>query len=152
MYQILDEGQITDAKNNTIKLNNNIIIMTSNIGFEDNKLGFNKEKSNTIKSDLKKHFSPSLINRIDNVIAFNYLKEEDITIIINNKLKKLEEKYPNLTYSNQLIKDIVEESEYKEYGARRIDKIIETKVETNIIEKILNNHPLIINSLYEYQM
>lgn len=151
LYQILDEGQITDAKNNTINLNNNIIIMTSNLGFEETKLGFNQDKTNPIKSDLKQKFPASLINRIDNIIVFNHLTEKDITIIIKNKLKKLEQKYPNLTYSNQLIKDIIAESEYQEYGARRIDKIIDSNLENIIIDKILNEEPLTINHLKEYQ-
>ena len=152
LYQILDEGQITDAKNNTINLNNNIIIMTSNLGFEETKLGFNQDKSLSIKSELKQKFPPSLINRIDNIIVFNHLNEDNITTIIKKKLKKLEEKYPKLTYSNQLIEDIIQESEYLEYGARRIDKIIYSKLENTIIDKILNEEPLIINHLKEYQI
>lgn len=152
LYQILDEGQITDAKNNTINLNNNIIIMTSNLGFEETKLGFNQDKNTFIKSDLLQKFSQSLINRIDNIIVFNHLTEKDITIIIKNKLKSLKDKYPNLTYSNQVIKDIIEESEYQEYGARRIDKIIDSKLENIIIDKILNEEPLTINQLKEYQV
>lgn len=152
LYQILDEGQITDAKNNTINLNNNIIIMTSNLGFEEPKLGFNQDKNLTIKSDLKQKFPSSLINRIDNIIVFNHLTEQDITTIIKKKIKKLEEKYPNFTYSNQLIKDITKESEYQEYGARRIDKIIDSKLENTIIDKIINEEPLTINQLKEYQI
>ena len=152
LYQILDEGQITDAKNNTINLSNNIIIMTSNLGFEETKLGFNQDKQNTIKSDLAKKFPPSLINRIDNIITFNHLTERDITTIIKNHLKKLGEKYPTLTYTNQLIKDIIEESEYQEYGARRIAKIIDSKLENLIIDKILAEQPLAIDHLHEYQI
>ncbi|MBQ8682015.1 MAG: ATP-dependent Clp protease ATP-binding subunit [Bacilli bacterium] len=151
LYQILDEGQITDAKNNTINLNNNIIIMTSNLGFESTKLGFNQDKNSPIKSELKQKFPSSLINRIDNIIVFNHLTEKDITTIIKNKLKKLETKYPNLTYSNQLIKEIITESEYQEYGARRIDKIIDSTLENTIIDKILNNDPLTLTHLKEYQ-
>ena len=152
LYQILDEGQITDAKNNTINLNNNIIIMTSNLGFEESKLGFNKEKNTSLKNNLSQKFSPSLINRIDNIIVFNSLTENDITIIVKNKLEDLSEKYSGFNYSNQLIKDIIEESEYQEYGARRIDKIIDSKLENIIIDKIIKEEPLIINQLKEYQV
>ena len=152
LYQILDEGQITDAKNNIINLNNNIIIMTSNLGFEEAKLGFNQEKNSHLKGDLLKKFSPALINRIDNIIVFNHLSEKDITIIIENKLKRFEEKYPTLKYSKQVIKDIIEESEYQEYGARRIDKIIDSKLESMIIDKILKEEPLTIECLKEYQI
>lgn len=151
LYQMLDEGKITDAKNNTINLSNNIIIMTSNLGFEENKLGFNREKTDPITSSLKQKFPTSLINRIDNIIVFNHLTEKDVTTIVKTKLKNLEEKYPSLTYSNQLIKEIVESSEYQEYGARRIDKIIDSKLENEIIDKILKEEPLTINQLKECQ-
>lgn len=151
LYQILDEGEIKDARNNTINLNNNIIIMTSNLGFEETKLGFNqeKEKNSKITSDLKQKFPTALMNRIDNIIIFNHLTEKDMITIVKKKLKKLEEKYPTLTYSNHLIKEIVDASEYKEYGARRIDKIIDSKLENLIIDKLLKEESLTINHLIE---
>lgn len=151
LYQMLDEGKITDAKNNTINLSNNIIIMTSNLGFEETKLGFNQNQTNNITTSLKQKFQPSLINRIDNIIIFNHLTEKDITTIIKSKLKDLETKYPTLTYSNQLIKEIVNECEYLEYGARRIDKIIDSKIENKIIDKILKEEPLTITHLKEHE-
>lgn len=147
LYQILDEGQITDAKNERINLNNNIIIMTTNLGFEETKLGFNQEKNNSIINSLKQKFPISLINRIDSIITFNNLTESDITLIIQRKLKKLEEKYPNLEYKNNLIKEITKLVEYKEYGARRIDKVIESQLETIIIDKLLKEEPLNITTV-----
>ena len=152
LYQILDEGTIKDAKNNVVNLNNNIIIMTSNLGFEDNKLGFTKDAKNNITSSLKQKFPPSLINRIDNIIIFNNLTKENITAIITDKLTNLKNKYPTLKYSNTLIEDIIKESEYHSYGARKIDKIIDIKLENIIIDKILNNEPLTIDNLTEYQI
>lgn len=151
LYQILDEGKITDAKNNTINLNNNIIIMTSNLGFEETKLGFNQNNSNVIKSSIKEKFPASLINRIDKIIVFNHLTEKNIKIIIKNKLIKLKAKYPSLTYSNDLINDIIKLSQYQEFGARRINKIIDNNLESQIIDKIIKEEPLVINNLKEYQ-
>ena len=139
-YQILDEGLTTDSKGNTINFNNNIIIMTSNTGFEEIKVGFNNIENNNIITNLKKQFTPSFINRIDNIIVFNKLTNENITTIIKNKLTKLKEKYPNFTYNNNLIKELIEESKYQEFGARQIDKVIENKVENNIIDNLLNNN------------
>ena len=147
LYQILDEGQLTDAQNNTVNLNNLTIIMTSNLGYEETKVGFNNVEKVALKSSLKQKFPPSLINRIDTIIQFNYLTEKDITIIIKNKLKDLKNKYPDFTYSNKLINDIIKESNYKEYGARRISKIIDTKIENQIIDKLIEKRPLIIESL-----
>jgi len=151
LYQILDEGVIKDSKNNTINLNNNIIIMTSNLGFEDTKLGFTKDNPNNITSSLKQQFSPSLINRIDNIIIFNKLTKENIKTIINNKLSKLKTKYQALEYKDNLIEEIIQKSEYNEYGARKIDKIIDNNLENIIIDKLLNKEPLLIESIKEYQ-
>lgn len=149
LYQMLDEGNIKDSQNREINLNNNIIIMTSNIGFEETSLGFTNTSKSNINTKLKEKFSPSLINRIDNIIIFNYLTKTDITILIKEKLNKLKEKYQDFTYTKKLIDDIIKESNYKEFGARRINKIIESKLENLIIDKILHKDTLIINSLEE---
>ena len=71
--QILDNGKIKDSKGNYVKFNNITIIMTSNIGFEENNIGFNKNE-NKITTKLKEQFSIPFINRIDNIIIFNELK------------------------------------------------------------------------------
>lgn len=152
LYQMLDEGQIKDSRNNAINLNNNIIIMTSNLGFEDIKLGFNNDNIMNVTSSLKQKFPSSLINRIDSIITFNSLDEKSVITIVKNRLKGLKEKYPTLTYQPSLIKEIIEASEYQEYGARRIEKIIESKVENIIIDKLLNQEPLSINHLKEQQV
>ena len=149
LYQMLDESKIKDSQNNTINLSNNTIIMTSNIGFEETSLGFTNKTNDNVTSKLKEKFSQALINRIDNIIVLNNLTQKDITIIIKNKLEKLKEKYPNFTYEESLIKDIIEESNYKEYGARRIDKIIDSKLENLIIDKLINKSTINITSLKE---
>lgn len=151
LYQILDEGVITDSKNNTVKLNNNIIIMTSNLGFEETKLGFNQEASTSITSSIKQKFPAPLINRIDKIITFNYLTEKNIKMIIKNKLIKLQEKYPTFTYTSELISDIVKMSQYQEFGARRIDKIIDNNLENQIIDKLISEEQPKIEGLKEYQ-
>lgn len=149
LYQILDEGLIKDASNNPVNLTNNIIIMTSNIGFEELSLGFTNNNKDNIYTKLKEKFPVSLINRIDNIIVFNHLTKKDITIIIKDKLNNLKNKYQDFTYTNTLVEDIIKESNYKEFGARRIDKIIESKLESLIIDKILNKDTLNITSLEE---
>ena len=138
-YQILDEGITTDSKGNTINFSNNIIIMTSNSGFEEVKVGFTSKESNNIINNLKKEFTPSFINRIDNIIIFNKLTSDDITTIIKDKLNNLKKKYPKFNYNNELVKEIVKESKYQEFGARQIDKIIENKIESHIIDELLDN-------------
>ena len=147
LYQMLDESCIKDSSNNKINLNNNTIIMTSNIGFEKTKVGFSHNTKEEINTSIEEKFSKALTNRIDNIIIFNKLEKKDITKIITNKLDYLKTKYPLFTYSESLINEIIEESNYKVYGARRIDKIIESILENQIIDNIINKTSLNITSL-----
>jgi len=142
LYQILDYGKIKDSKGNIIRFDNNIIIMTSNIGFEKNKVGFTSTNNDNIISNLKNEFSNSFINRIDEIIIFNNLNEEDITKIVKNKINKIKNKYKEkikVTIGNNILKEIVSSSNYNIFGARRIDKIIEKYIENIIIDAIIEN-------------
>ena len=142
LYQILDYGKIKDSKGNIIRFDNNIIIMTSNIGYNENKVGFNELNKNNIINSLKNELSVSFINRIDDIIIFNNLSEEIISKIIKNKINNTKNKYKDkikVLISNKAINDIVTESNYNIFGARRIDKIISNKIENNIIDAIIEN-------------
>ena len=142
LYQILDYGKIKDSKGNIIRFDNNIIIMTSNIGYNENKVGFNELNKNNIINSLKNELSISFINRIDDIIVFNNLSEEIISKIIKNKINTIKNKYKDkikVLISNKVINDIVTESNYNIFGARRIDKIINNKIENNIIDAIIEN-------------
>ena len=141
LYQILDEGEIKDAKGNTIKFNNNLIIMTTNVGYENNSVGFNIEHENQILSSLKSEFKVAFINRIDGIIDFNKLTEENIKKIIKNELLKLKNKYSKykINISNNVIKEVMNLSNYEEFGARKINKIIVSNIENIIIDNIIDN-------------
>ena len=151
-YQILEEGKIKNSKGTTVRFNNAIIIMTSNAGFENNCIGFNKSEDNI--TSLKNRFSTSFINRIDGIMMFNRLNEDDIKKIINIKLDTINKKYSsiNINYSDDLIMDIINKSDYYNFGARRLDKIISRGIENNIIEAIINNDKeIFIDKLNEYE-
>ncbi|MCI6001877.1 MAG: ATP-dependent Clp protease ATP-binding subunit [Tenericutes bacterium] len=153
-YQILDDGLIKDSKGNTIKFNNNIIIMTSNIGYEKNNVGFNNKTESTILTELKNELSLSFVNRIDNIILFNHLTEENIRVIIKNKINNLKKKYSNVTIkiSKNVINEIIALSNYYDFGARKVDKIIKIKIENVIIDSILDNkNTIFITSLKKKQ-
>ena len=153
-YQILDDGLIKDSKGNMIKFNNNIIIMTSNIGYEKNNVGFNNKTESTILTELKNELSLSFVNRIDNIILFNHLTEENIRVIIKNKINNLKKKYSNVTIkiSKNVINEIIELSNYYDFGARKVDKIIKIKIENVIIDSILDNkNTIFITSLKKKQ-
>ncbi len=136
--QILDQSSIKDSLGRTIRFDNYLIIMTSNIGYESNKVGFSNDKGN---SELKEYFSTSFINRLDNIIRFNYLTIEDITIIINKKLAELKDKYKSkgikVKYTSKIKKDIIDNINYQEYGARKIDKYIKDCIEVRLIDQII---------------
>ena len=140
-YQILEDGLITDAKNNQICFKNNIIIMTSNIGKNKANIGFNTSKS-SISEELKDNFNIAFLNRIDEIIKFNNLNKQDIEKIINQKLHNLESNFPNtnITMSKNILEEILNESHYQEYGARKIDKIIKNHLENIIIDNLVNNN------------
>lgn len=153
-YQILDDGLIKDSKGNTIKFNNNIIIMTSNIGYEKNNVGFNNKVESTVLNELKNELSLPFVNRIDNIILFNHLTEENIRNIIKNKINVLKKKYANVTIkiSKNAVNEIVELSNYYDFGARKVDKIIKSKLENVIIDSILDNKSTVfITSLKKKQ-
>ena len=152
LFQILDNGKIKDSKGVDVYFNNVIIIMTSNIGFDEINVGFNKNNDDLTK--LKEYFSVPFINRIDNIISFNRLTEENIKNIINNKINKLINKYKNIKIKidENIINDIIKLSNYNEFGARKIDKIIKDKLENIIIDKIIDNKKSVHIKTLEYSL
>lgn len=139
-FQILEDGKIKNSQGEYIYFNNTVIIMTSNIGYNENNIGFSKVDNKNTK--LKENFSIPFMNRLDSVIYFNQLDEDSIRKIITNKLTLLKKKYKNrdinIKINNTVINDIIDKSEYKYYGARKIDKIIKDDIENVIIDNILN--------------
>ncbi|NLM62844.1 MAG: ATP-dependent Clp protease ATP-binding subunit [Mollicutes bacterium] len=142
-YQILDEGKIKDATGKTIRFDNVVIVMTSNIGFNDINIGFKKSDSEQVMSRLKENFSVAFINRIDNIVTFNKLGENIMLELIDKKIKELKRKYVNknikIKISKKVKEEILELSNYREFGARKLAQIIKNKIEDKIIENILEN-------------
>ena len=138
LFQILDNGKIKDAKGEEVYFNNIVIIMTSNIGFDEVNVGFNKNNNNISK--LKEYFSLPFINRIDNIISFNSLKEENIIKLIEIKITNLINKYKSkikVKIDKKVLEEILNLSNYQEFGARKLDKIIKNKLENIILDKII---------------
>ena len=138
LFQILDNGKIKDAKGEEVCFNNIVIIMTSNIGFDEVNVGFNKNNNNISK--LKEYFSLPFINRIDSIISFNSLKEENIIKLIEIKITNLINKYKSkikVKIDKKVLEEILNLSNYQEFGARKLDKIIKNKLENIILDKII---------------
>ena len=140
-YSILDEGKIKDSTGRTIRFDNVTIIMTSNIGFDDIHIGFNGKVNSVVESKLKENFSTPFLNRIDNVIIFNEMDEKNIEKLIHKKVNCLIKKYSkyHINISTKVLEEIKEKSNYKEYGARKIDKIIQDGLTNQIIDEILSD-------------
>lgn len=140
LFQIFDEGKLKDSKGNTVRFDNIIVIMTSNIGYNNNSIGFSNKEEATM-SKLKEYFSIPFINRIDNIIMFDNLNEDIITSLVKIKINSLIEKYKTkkitVKINKNIINEIIKESNYKELGARKIDKIIKNKLDILIIDEIV---------------
>ena len=159
LLQILDDGRLTDAHGRTVNFKNCVIIMTSNIGarlITDKKtLGFSmvdkekndKEYENTKKevmAELKKQFRPEFINRIDEIIVFHKLTEEELTQIVDIMLKqikkRLEEKEIKIEIDKTAKELIINKGTDTSYGARPLRRVIQTMLEDKIAEEILDGN------------
>ena len=137
--QILDEGKVKNSKGKVIRFDNVVIIMTSNVGFHEINVGFNN--SNSKISRLNDNFSIPFMNRVDKVICFNFLNEDNILKIIRMQLRDFKNKYSDkikIKISKDVENEILSLSNYEEYGARKIAKIIKDKIETIVIDKIID--------------
>ncbi len=137
--QILDEGKIKDSKGNVYRFDNNIIIMTSNAGCNNKNIGFENDEKENIKDIIKNEFSIEFMNRIEKIIMFNKLTYDNIkTIVIkylNYYIDKLNVDY---VYDNSIVENIIKETNYETYGARKIERIVKDKIDTYILEKMNN--------------
>ncbi len=159
LLQVLDDGQLTDGLGRRIDFKNTLIIMTSNIGVRELKdfgqgVGFaTKARQDgagdhsraVISKALKKTFSPEFLNRIDDVVIFNSLGQEDIMQIIDITLKGLYERVGNMELNFELTekakKFVAEKGFDPQYGARPLHRAIQKYLEDPLAEYILSNKP-----------
>ena len=137
--QILDEGKVKNSKGKVIRFDNVVIIMTSNVGFHEINVGFNN--SNSKISRLNDNFSIPFMNRVDKVICFNFLNEDNILKIIRMQLRDFKNKYSDkikIKISKEVENEILSLSNYEEYGARKISKIIKDRLESFVIDEIID--------------
>lgn len=152
LLQVLDEGALTDSLGRKVDFKNTIIIMTSNIGSRELKdfgagIGFNAQivtqqhSESVVKKALNKKFSPEFLNRIDDIIMFNSLTRDNIRSIIDVELQKFFTRVNDLGYNlivTDAAKDFVASNGYdKQYGARPLNRAIQTHIEDPLSELIL---------------
>lgn len=146
LLQVLEDGRLTDGKGNTVDFKNTIIIMTSNIASEyilDNvKNGENTYIDDIVMNEIRKHFKPEFLNRIDSIIAFKPLTKEHMELIVGNFISKIENalKDRNITVKTtpQARKLLAEEGYNPSLGARPLRRLIEFEVEDKIADMIIS--------------
>lgn len=152
LLQLLDEGRLTDSSGRNVNFKNTIIILTSNVGTKELEnfgtgIGFNTEpmsnKKDILEKAVSKKFRPEFINRLDDIISFNNLTEENIKEIVNLQLTQLKDRLRaelgfNLTFSQTLKDKIAKDGYNPKYGAREIQRAIQKIVEDEISNKLLD--------------
>ena len=151
--QLFDEGRLTDSSGQIVNFKNVIVLMTSNIGARKaselgNGLGFvNNEDSNKksiIDKELKKKFTPEFINRLDQIVYFNSLSDNNLKDIVKLEINKFNKRLNSIEYSIEYNDDVVTHIharalEKKEFGARPIIRLIQTELEDKITDLMLSN-------------
>ena len=161
LLQILEDGRLTDAQGRTVNFKNSVIIMTSNIGarlitdqktlgFTNNKNeseDYNKEYEHTKKdviAELKREFRPEFINRIDEIIVFHKLTDDEIKQIIDIMLKqiieRMKEQQIKITIDDSVKELIAKNGIDKSYGARPLRRTIQSMLEDKLAENILDGY------------
>lgn len=154
--QLFDEGRLTDNNGVTVNFKNVLVVMTSNVGARQasergNGIGFitnaEQNKRSIIEKSLKSKFNPEFLNRIDKIIHFNALTDENIHSIVDLELNKLcdrvKENGINLKYDEKVVEYVYNQAiEQKEYGARPIMRIIQDSVSDKVVDLVLasNKH------------
>jgi len=145
LLQVLDDGKLTDSQGNTVSFQNTIIIMTSNAGsnLNTNSIGFAKQTvdTNKIEENLKQYFRPEFLNRIDEIIVFDSLTQQELLQIVDLMLKDtrkaLSDKNMTLNVSDEAKNFILEKGTNLKFGARPLRRAIQRYIEDEIAEKVL---------------
>ena len=141
LLQIMDDGRLTDAQGRTVSFKDTILIMTSNAGFSDKLLEDGKVDQDKLISALENYFRPEFLNRLDAIVPFNSLTEQDMGKIINIYLKKmshvLAKKSVTVEVSDKAKAFLAEKGYDKKFGARPLRRVVEQNLETPAAKLIL---------------
>jgi ATP-dependent Clp protease ATP-binding subunit ClpB len=148
MLQILDDGRLTDGQGRTVDFRNTIIIMTSNIGshrileYRGDFGGANYERmKDAVLEEMRRHFRPEFLNRVDETIVFHALTEEHLKKIVDIQLaslrRRLAERHIDLELSDEARTHLVRSGYDPNYGARPLKRAIQREIETPLARRIL---------------
>ena len=148
LLQILDEGRINDSQGRSVSFENTVIVMTSNAGSTDRDtgVGFNKTDSDIAKDKamkaLREFLRPEFLGRIDEIVVFNPLTEENFAgiagLMLDEMKSPLEEKHISLRYTDEALKTIAHKAYGQKLGARDIRRVIRNEVEDKIAELLID--------------
>lgn len=148
LLQILDEGRINDSQGRSVSFENTVIVMTSNAGSTDRDtgVGFNKTDSDIAKDKamkaLREFLRPEFLGRIDEIVVFNPLTEENFAgiagLMLDEMKSPLEEKHISLRYTDEALKAIAHKAYGQKLGARDIRRVIRNEVEDKIAEQLID--------------
>ena len=161
MLQILDDGILTDAQGRKVDFKNTVIIMTSNLGAKEilgnmsSKLGFNQAEEgaalsehdkikNKVMEEVKRAFKPEFLNRIDEIIVFDRLTEDNIKdiakLMLKSLTKRLEENEITAEFTDNAVSKIAKEGFDPVYGARPLRRAIQNQIEDMLSEEIIDGN------------
>lgn len=148
LLQILDEGRINDSQGRSVSFENTVIVMTSNAGSTDRDtgVGFNKTDSDIAKDKamkaLREFLRPEFLGRIDEIVVFNPLTEENFAgiagLMLDEMKSPLGEKHISLRYTDEALKAIAHKAYGQKLGARDIRRVIRNEVEDKIAELLID--------------
>lgn len=145
LLQILDDGRITDSQGRLVNFTNTVVIMTSNIGsaylLEGNLEDGDHAKEDLIMAELRRHFKPELLNRMDDIIIFHSLTADSFKSITRKMLGDLVERLAmqdaTLSYDEDVVNWIVAEGADADFGARPLKRFIQRHVETKVAKEVI---------------
>ena len=144
LLQVLDDGRITDSKGNVVSFKNTIIIMTSNIGSSYLLNGNNDETRAMVELELKSHFKPEFINRIDEIVMFNSLDDSVVYKIIDKFISQLSHRLKDqniyITLDESAKSMIAKEGFDPTFGARPLKRFIQCHIETMIAKEMIKGN------------
>ncbi len=157
LLQVLEDGRLTDSKGKNVSFKNTIIIMTSNVGSEHitemNAIGFNADQEESTKESLKdkvtealkKTFRPEFLNRIDDIVIFNHLTQENINHIVELELEKVKKRMTennniSVTFQKSVKEMLSREGFDREMGARPMKRLIQKKILNSLAFEIISGN------------
>ncbi|MBO5645744.1 MAG: ATP-dependent Clp protease ATP-binding subunit, partial [Clostridia bacterium] len=158
LLQILDDGEITDAHGRKVNFENTVIIMTSNAGSDkkEGTVGFNmsanEQNRERVMKALNDFLRPEFINRVDEIVCFNRLSEEDFRgiaeIMLTELQTSLKEKGYTFRYDEEVARYLTHKAYSVTYGARNLRRLIQKELEDTIAQRIINSYDAPITQIH----